>query len=252
VLGHPPPVVRGPDGRVRFLEPARGMPICATLGAEYEETEVAFAPGSTLVLYTDGLVERRGESLDAGLQRLANAVLTGPRDVDALADHLLTALLAHDAPTDDVALLIVHFEQDRSRFSACLHADPRDLAQLRRSFSDWLITAGADEDTRADVVLAVNEAVANAMEHAYGPVDAMVEVTGLARDPGVFEVWVRDFGRWRADRPHAGGGRGLILMRNLMDTVTVDNSEHGTTVHLTRARRNAATATGDGVEQRIR
>lgn len=250
--GHPPPVVRAPDGRVRFLEPARGMPVCATLGAEYEETDVAFPPGSTLVLYTDGLVERRGESLDAGLQRLANAVLTGPRDADALADHLLAALLAHDAPTDDVALLIVHFDQDRSRFSACLHADPRDLAQLRRSFSDWLITAGADEDTRADVVLAVNEAVANAMEHAYGPVDAMVEVTGLARDPGVFEVWVRDFGHWRADRPHAGGGRGLILMRNLMDTVTVDNSEHGTTVHLTRARRNAATATGDGVEQPIR
>ena len=63
--------------------------------------------GGTLVLYTDGLVERRGESLDAGLDRLVTAVSEGPRGPDALCRHLLDAVLPGDAAEDDVALLVV-------------------------------------------------------------------------------------------------------------------------------------------------
>jgi anti-sigma regulatory factor (Ser/Thr protein kinase) len=146
-------------------------------------------------------------------------------------------LLRSDAPTDDVALLVVHFHQDRTRFSTCIHANPRELAQLRRAIAEWLTGAGADAETRDDVVLAVNEAVANAMEHAYGPVDALVEIEAATSGAGAFDVRVRDFGTWRPDRPAAGGGRGITLMRNLMDIVTVENTPDGTTVHLSRARR---------------
>jgi anti-sigma regulatory factor (Ser/Thr protein kinase) len=110
---------------------------------------------------------------------------------------------------------------------------------LRRSIAEWASRAGATPDDCEDIVLAVNEAAANAMEHAYGPGDARVEVEAARTGAGAVEVRVRDFGRWRAGRPNDGGGRGLTLIRNLMDDVTVDTTPGGTTVHMTRTLRAA-------------
>jgi GAF domain-containing protein/anti-sigma regulatory factor (Ser/Thr protein kinase) len=230
--GHPPPLVRDPDGSVYFLDAPRGMPVCASPRATYDEFEVTMMPGTTLVLYTDGLVERRHEPLDEGLGRLADAVAAAPSDVEDLADHVIDTLVARADSADDVALLVVAFDGDLADLSMRIGTRPRELARLRHAVVTWLGRAGASGDACDEIVLAVNEAAANAIEHAYGPGDAAVDVRMRRRSLGSVEIQVRDFGRWRAGRPDDGGGRGLMLIRNLMDDVTLDSTPDGTTVRM--------------------
>jgi len=103
--GHLPPVLRREDGAdILWLAP--GPPIGVPSLAGYEPVVVTAAPASTLVAYTDGLVERRGESLDAGLDRLVRAAagITATS-----ADDLLTGICADltgDKPADDDIALI--------------------------------------------------------------------------------------------------------------------------------------------------
>ena len=107
--GHPPPALLRTDGAVTFLDQATDPP----LGARPEhvsrpQAAIAFSDGDTLVLYTDGLIERRREDIDAGLARLA-ASLTRHRasDPERLADAVLADLLPVGGVTDDTALVIV-------------------------------------------------------------------------------------------------------------------------------------------------
>ncbi|MFH9984604.1 PP2C family protein-serine/threonine phosphatase [Streptomyces luteogriseus] len=107
--GHPPPALLHPDGTVTFLDQATDPP----LGARPEhvprpEATTAFAEGATLVLYSDGLIERRDEDIDAGLARLADALARhGDAGPEALADALLADLLPSSGNTDDTALVII-------------------------------------------------------------------------------------------------------------------------------------------------
>ncbi|WP_329501055.1 PP2C family protein-serine/threonine phosphatase [Kitasatospora herbaricolor] len=107
--GHPPPLLLHADARVEFLDRATDPP----LGARPEhvprpQATTTFAEGDTLVLYTDGLIERRYEDIDVGLARLADS-LAGHRgeDPEALADSVLAELLSQHTSTDDTALVIV-------------------------------------------------------------------------------------------------------------------------------------------------
>ena len=103
--GHPPPLVCGASG-VAFLDGGLGVPLDAAGPAEREEAEVALAPGDLLVLYTDGLIERRGESIADGLDRLAGvAGCAAGRSPAEVADALLRELLDPDG-RDDVAVLV--------------------------------------------------------------------------------------------------------------------------------------------------
>jgi serine phosphatase RsbU (regulator of sigma subunit) len=104
--GHPPAIVAQADGETCFLEKASSLPLAVVDDLERPETEVTLPPGSTLLLYTDGLVERRDEALDEGMARAAD-VLTGGRHLppEELAE-LLTKRLLEDAPDDDVAFLL--------------------------------------------------------------------------------------------------------------------------------------------------
>ncbi|MFE0642565.1 PP2C family protein-serine/threonine phosphatase [Streptomyces sp. NPDC058877] len=107
--GHPPPALLHPDGTVTFLDQATDPP----LGARPEhvprpEATTTFAEGATLVLYTDGLIERRDEDIDVGLARLADSLARhGQADPEALADALLVDLLPPTGNTDDTALVII-------------------------------------------------------------------------------------------------------------------------------------------------
>ncbi|MFC5956019.1 PP2C family protein-serine/threonine phosphatase [Streptomyces pratens] len=108
--GHPPPLLARPDGTVVLLDEATDPPlgVLTDLGTPRPQATVPYTPGDTLVLYTDGLIERRGEDIDAGLHRLADALghhtSLGP---DQLADTLLTRLGVADGGRDDVALIVV-------------------------------------------------------------------------------------------------------------------------------------------------
>ncbi|MFI8218964.1 PP2C family protein-serine/threonine phosphatase [Streptomyces sp. NPDC085932] len=107
--GHPPPVLVHPDGRTRFLDRATDTPLDARPDPiPRPQAETVFTPGTTLVLYTDGLIERRHEDIDAGLARLADALRRHrDQDPETLADTVLLELLPSGGATDDTALIVV-------------------------------------------------------------------------------------------------------------------------------------------------
>ena len=230
--GHPPPLVVAPDGTARFLEGGRSVPTGVVSDTGYEEATTTLEPGATLVLYTDGLIERRGSTLDAGMETLARAAAEVPSlDTSALRDHLLR----HQPPNaeDDVAVLAFRpLARTGPEFAADVPADPTELAGVRHRLRHWLEEAGATPDEVHDVLLACGEACANVVEHAYGPADASFVVSARLEGDTV-EVDVRDTGRWRAPRG-SERGHGLGLMRALMDDVAVTPSEEGTEVRLRR------------------
>ena len=108
--GHPPPLLLSPAGEVTWLNQERRAPMLGVdVGTVHRGSLVRIEPGSTLVLYTDGLVERRGEVLDHGLERLgAAAQRVHGGTAEAVAEGLLAELVP-DRIADDVALLVVTF-----------------------------------------------------------------------------------------------------------------------------------------------
>ncbi|CAL9324922.1 PP2C family protein-serine/threonine phosphatase [Streptomyces sp. SudanB52_2052] len=107
--GHLPPVLVHPDGRTEFLDRATDTPLDARPDPiPRPQADTTFTPGATLVLYTDGLVERRREDIDVGLARLADALRRHrDQDPETLADTVLLELLPPGGATDDTALVIV-------------------------------------------------------------------------------------------------------------------------------------------------
>jgi hypothetical protein len=103
--GHLPPALAQPGHPTSLVELKVGPPLGAVRDVRRVATEIEFLPGSLLVLYTDGLVERRGESLDAGLGRLRDAVR--PQAPDLVCREVMQRLVADRAPSDDIAMLAV-------------------------------------------------------------------------------------------------------------------------------------------------
>lgn len=106
--GHPPPLLRRPDGRVRVLDLAGGPLLGIDGSAVYPTTEVELAPGSVLVLYTDGLIESPGVDIEDALAELGRRLAeAGDRPLDELADELVRHSAAARERIDDVALLLL-------------------------------------------------------------------------------------------------------------------------------------------------
>ncbi|XVS62702.1 ATP-binding protein [Actinosynnema sp. CA-299493] len=120
-------------------------------------------------------------------------------------------------------------------------AQPGQLAVVRAQLDAWLTAERLTEDDRYDLLLAVNEAASNAVEHAYGPEEqGLVRIDAQARPDGSVRVVITDHGGWRV--PPAtltARGRGLLLMRENVDEVLVDRGAGGTTVTLVLAPRHA-------------
>ncbi len=230
--GHLPPLQLKPDGSTRFLDEGRSLPVGALPGALYTEAEYLLDPGSALLLYTDGLVEERRVPIDDGLARLAECASTGHEDLDGLCDRLLETL--GPGGEDDVALLaLAPIQLVPGCLRLTMPADPLTLTALRRALRRWLAQCEASDAECNDIVLACNEAFANAIEHAYGPADGSVEMDATLADHEI-SITVRDFGRWREPRGH-NRGRGLGLMEAVMDSVSVTRGEtEGTQVRMTR------------------
>ncbi|MCF6744217.1 hypothetical protein E9529_07995 [Blastococcus sp. KM273128] len=105
--GHPPAVLVDADGRTGLLEEAESLPLAVVDELHRPEAEVVLPAGSTLLLYTDGLVERRGEVVDEGIERAAVALAEERHRNPAELRARLTQRLLADAPDDDVAFVLV-------------------------------------------------------------------------------------------------------------------------------------------------
>ena len=191
-------------------------------------------PGSLLVLYSDGLIERRGELLSDRLDRLraAGGSLVGLPIAD-VCDQLVVALGVETSREDDVAVLAVHFDPlVRGAFHLVFPAEPGELRKLRASLREWLDGRDVGAAAQDALVLAVGEACTNAIEHAYhgraaGEVKVEIEETP---DRGL-TVTVRDYGRFLAPaRRSRDRGRGTALMRDLTIDFSRDSTPTGTTV----------------------
>ena len=229
--GHPPPLILDGEGTPHFLAGGRSVPLGVLPFPGYEEESTTLEPGSAIVLYTDGLIERRGEHLDVGLDLLANAAREGVLDPDALCDRLLAATLPSGAPGDDVALLVLSHVPLGSRLVIDLPSEPRALSSLRALMRRWLEQTPAPIQDVHAIVMACNEACSNAIEHAGAGPDETIAFEAVVRD-GEVEVTVRDHGHWRDQRPPGNQGRGLELIEALMDDVQLETHPEGTTVRL--------------------
>ena len=119
-------------------------------------------------------------------------------------------------------------------FGLAIPATAAAAAQCRQQFTHWIATTGAGTERSSDIVLAVYEAIANAVEHAYLAHTApnSVEVQAQLSPPGALDVAITDTGTWKREGPSSLRGRGLPLMAALSDTSTVITTAHGTTVAL--------------------
>jgi anti-sigma regulatory factor (Ser/Thr protein kinase) len=230
--GHPPPLVKPIDGEPRFLELPGSVPLGAARHARYDDTEVDLDPGAAIVLYTDGLVERPGESLDAGLARLVETVGEDYDNLEHLGDALVDALLPEGTGGDDAALLMARALPLADPLVARFPAEVSSIPVMRRLLRRWLDEAGATRADMDDLALASAEAAANAIEHAYGLAPGVVELHASTSEGGV-KVAIRDFGNWRPPRG-THRGRGLQLMEGLTDGVELIRSDEGTTIELSR------------------
>jgi anti-sigma regulatory factor (Ser/Thr protein kinase) len=167
------------------------------------------------------------------LEALRRAVEIGPSNPEELCDAVLAQMLGGKEPQDDVALLVLSVSRLPAKgFALDLPAEPEALSSVRKALERWLSDAGTSRRDAHAIKVACGEACANAIEHAYRPGDAAFRIEASREDTEVLIV-VRDFGGWRKPRG-TDRGRGLPLMEALMDSVQVDPSSEGTTVHLRR------------------
>jgi PAS domain S-box-containing protein len=242
--GHPPAVVIAPRGTIELLEDVQGGPLGVRGRRPRRNGRRDIEVGSRLVLYTDGLVERRREPLDAGLTRLVDAVRASRHaPVDQLPGLLIDVLFADYEQRDDVAMICAEVvSESPAHFHRRLDADPTELRSARRALAHWVMPASTgdgaavSQETASDVVLAVSEALANAIEHGGGgPQSIDLDVS---RDGGMLHAVVRDRGAWRPSSDDPVRGRGLQIMRRLAEDLAVETDDDGTTVTLTLTLRS--------------
>jgi anti-sigma regulatory factor (Ser/Thr protein kinase)/putative methionine-R-sulfoxide reductase with GAF domain len=239
--GHLPPVFISPDGKGRIVE----VPLAPPLGAfgfkHCSEHELPFASGETLLLYTDGLVERPRVPLRHSLNELVVAV-EGARSPEEACLLGMDRLMPHRGPRDDVAVIAVQNQPVPEVLDIEMPADPSMLVRLRHVLTRWLRTQGLEREVQAEILIAVSEACANAVEHAYGPGRGKFKVRARrieteSADGEAIEVTVVDTGCWRAPRGE-NRGRGLKIMEAAMDSLDVRTADEGTEIVMRRHLRH--------------
>ncbi len=248
--GHPPPLVVGPDGATSFLSVPPRAPLGSLPDSATTVSRHVLEQGATLVLFSNGAVAGPAPEASGALQRLAGVasdVLTAPGALDSGGpDELATAIAegvrSPEGWLDDVAVLVAHRREDSMEpLQLDLVADPAALPGVRRRLNSWLGGVGMGEQDRVGVMVAVGEACANAAEHAYrGSEPGPMSLRAWVDVDGVLTVTVRDEGTWRPpDRDPGDRGRGLLIMRQLVDGVVLEEEAKGTTVTLSlRLRRS--------------
>ncbi|WP_442808391.1 SpoIIE family protein phosphatase [Streptomyces sp. NBC_01218] len=230
--GHPPGILVQPDGSIQLLEGGRSLPLAVRPGNPRPEESCTISARSTLLLYTDGLVERRRRPLSAGIDQAGEALQDG-RDtaIDDLATDVMSRLAPAGGYDDDVALLLYRHP---APLEMSFPAESGQLAPVRRALRGWLDQCDLPSGTVQNILVAAGEACANAIEHGHR--DAPGDTVYFRAEASVvnLRLTIADSGRWKVPQPerNAHRGRGMGLMRALMQQVTVTQSPTGTTVDM--------------------
>ncbi|MFG2196821.1 SpoIIE family protein phosphatase [Streptomyces sp. NPDC048639] len=222
--GHPTPALTHPDGTVDFLDVPPGLPL-GIGGLPFESTELRLPQGSRLVLYTDGLVERRGQDIDTGLRLLRETLAHADQSSEETCDAVLDALLS-DSQRDDIALLVARTQVLSAGQVAewDVESDPAAVSRVRAAVTEQLAEWGL-EDLVDTTELILSELITNAMRHGAGPINVR-----LLRDRTLFcEVFDHS-----STSPHLRyaatmdeGGRGLFLVAHLAERWGTRYTEDG-------------------------
>ncbi|MCA1832159.1 MAG: SpoIIE family protein phosphatase, partial [Actinobacteria bacterium] len=235
--GHPPPLILAPDGGARYFDEAGGMPLGALPGARYGEAVAALAPGSMILLYTDGLVENRATPLEAGMDALRERTSAmAHEELGQICDRLLE--FAPGGGEDDTAMLALRWHALDDRIVLHLPARASTLKPLRALLRRWLKEAGADENETYEIIAAVGEAVTNVIRHAAHGASPTFDIE--AQRGQSLRIVVRDHGPWRAPDESRPGGRGLGIMQQFMNDVAIRKDGDGTAVTMTRSLTDGA------------
>ncbi len=250
--GHPYPLLIPSDGDPVFLESGRRLPVAVREDAEADHSAGATAsaelsPASMIVLYTDGLIERAGETLDDGFARLkAAAADCAALPVESVCTELLRRMTPAAGYRDDVVVLALRPSHATERsFASVLPAAPAQVPVARGQLRGWLDRIDVDRRRKDDILLATSEAVTNAIEHgSHSEPRKTVSVEAFLHEETV-AVTVSDTGRWVGDSSASQRsrrrGRGLTLIGGLTDRVDTVRSPRGTRVTLHFERAVAAT-----------
>jgi PAS domain S-box-containing protein len=210
--GHPQPALVRPDGSTELLDVPAGPPL--GLGNQpFETREVELEPGSLLVLYTDGLVERRGQDMDLGIARLLQTLAGAEGSLGETSDRILDTLLP-ESSEDDVALLLARTRAlAHSRVATWdFPADPTVVGGAReramRQLDEWGL-----EELAFSTEMIVSELVTNGIRHGSGPIRLRL----ILEDTLICEVTDRSntYPHLRRARTLDESGRGLFLVSQL-------------------------------------
>jgi anti-anti-sigma factor len=207
----------------------------------FRSADDTMLPGETIVLYTDGAVERPGQTMVEGIADLAigagqsvrrNGI--GPR---GLADRIChSAIDLVEASRDDASVLAVTvllpFVQP---LVMAVAADAGQLGEVRRELGRWLGDLRLTEDDLVAVELSVIEAVTNSIEHAYTSAGGIVHVEASLDELGRIQLTVSDTGVWKPPDEEPGfRGRGMLMMRESMDEMRLSTTSKGTVVEMSK------------------
>ena len=230
--GHPPTLILSPSGTMTRLDDAQAPPLTPMQSNHRPERVVQLEPGSLVFMYSDGLIERRRERIDVGIARLEAALRStwGERS-EAVADIVLKAMGATSNTEDDVVVVCVRFTPTTAKFEAVIPAKPAELSGLRTKVRAWLHEHQVSKATLNDVLLAVGEACANSVEHAYQNQPNRIVAVELTLHDGHLVATIEDYGTWGASTRRKGeGGRGTNIMSTLSSHYERKTSSAGTVV----------------------
>ncbi|MFE2009469.1 SpoIIE family protein phosphatase [Streptomyces sp. NPDC059491] len=227
--GHPGPALVTPEGRVEFPAVPPGLPLGLGLGdVPFEATEVRLPEGSTLVMFTDGLLEDHGRDMDAGLGLLRSTLARRERSPEQTCADVLATLLSA-TPRDDIALLVARTRLlDRGRIAEWeVPRDPSAVSPVRNAAAEKLAEWGL-EKLAFSAELVLSELITNAVRYGADP----VRVRLLHDRTLICEV--SDGSSTSPHLRHAAttdeGGRGLYLVAQYADRWGTRYARRGKTI----------------------
>ncbi|MFK4272765.1 SpoIIE family protein phosphatase [Streptomyces milbemycinicus] len=241
LAGHPTPLVRRPDGRVETLDVPADVPLGIHSATPYRAYEINLAPGSLLLLYTDGLTPGHSSEAVAGVHRLlAEGSQSNEHNLEGLADRLLATAPSLPERYDDAVLLLARYERavpDAHHRISRMEIQRHDLqgVQATRAFMRDNLRSWGRGAMTDDLELMASEVVTNALIHA----DSDVELR-LRNYPDHIRLEVRDFdatppvpsslSATEEENAQAEHGRGLIIVDALATAWGSSPSGRGKTV----------------------